>query len=196
MNLIISGPSGAGKGSIIKSFLEETKDFTKNVSYTTRKKREEETEGKDYFFISENDFFCLERKNFFFETIKYGNDFYGISNASAYSREDKIFDVIVNSGLTIKKHFPNSCLVYVIPESIETLNERRGKRGDERLLYDEQLFLFASFYDFIIINKDLEHSLKQLKEIVSCYKKYSIRNNLDNYKNYFNSKGISRRRQI
>ena len=188
MNIVFSGPSGAGKGSIIKK-IHEMSGLTKSVSYTTREQREGEVPGWDYNYIDLETFMELKRKGFFFEITEYGGNFYGISkkNISLVS-DDKItmFDLVPTSGLNLKNHFENTCLIYIVPPDFATLTFRRGDRGDHRLIRDmEQMKFAAKAYDYIVINDDLDNAVNQVYSIIDVFKRNSISNNLLFLKNFF-----------
>ena len=139
MNLVLSGPSGAGKTTIFNNLKVYSNNFTKSVSYTTRKMRDNEINGKDYYFVSKDIFLKLVKNKFFFEIAEYADNFYGIPNSNISTDvddKDVFFDLIPSSGVNLKNHYNNTCLVYILPPDINELNARRGDRGNNRLDYD------------------------------------------------------------
>lgn len=187
MNIVISGPSGAGKGTVIE-LLQNYMGFEKSVSVTTRPIREGEINNENYSFVKKDEFKSLINNDFFFEFVEYGGNFYGIPNKNITdinSNRKIIFDLVPTSGINLKRNFPNTCLIYVIPENEEELTKRRGNRGEHRVEYDkEQLEYAKEFYDYIIINDDLEKTMTQLLAVLNVFEMNSIDNNkgiLDNY---------------
>lgn len=188
MNLVIIGPSGSGKGTLTSLLLLEG-EFVKSVSYTTRIKREKEINGRDYYFVERECFEKLFKDNFFFEVTEYGGNYYGIpkKNLSLMNNEkDVIFDLVPTSGINIKKESKDTCLVYVMPPTLEELNRRRGNRSDERLKEDVvQMLQAQNYYDFIIKNDDLKEAYEQLKMIISVYQHNSLAKNENFMDNFF-----------
>ena len=188
MNLVISGPSGSGKGTLINLLLIDS-DFQKYVSYTTRKMREGEIHGKDYNFVSHEKFKNLLNNNYFFEAVEYGNNFYGIPKQNIslmYNEKNVIFDVIPTTGINIKKESSDTCLVYIIPPDYKELARRRGNRGNERIKDDIiQLNQAKQNYDYIIINDDIQNAYKQLKMIISIYQNNTILKKIDFMDTFF-----------
>lgn len=193
MNIVLSGPSGAGKGLIAKR-LKETSMFLKSVSYTTRKQREGEIVGWDYFYKNKEEFLDLQEKNFFFEVAEYDGNYYGIprQNISLVGdNKNTLFDLIPSSGLNIKKNFDSTCLVYILPPNEEVLKFRRGNRGDSRLIRDiEQFELAQKYYDYLIVNNNIEDTLDELHDIIRIFQKNSISNNQEFMNNYFTEKRL------
>ncbi len=189
MNLVISGPSGAGKGLIIKN-LQMGGFFKKSISYTTRNMRDDEINGVNYHFVTKDDFFALQRGKFFFEIVEYGNNFYGIPNkniSKLNSTDNTVFDLVPTSGINIKNNFYNTCLVYVLPPNEEVLRIRRGNRGDNRIIYDiEQLEYAKKYYDYLLINDDINQTMKELYNVISVFKNNSFTYKKEFVDNYFN----------
>lgn len=190
MNLVISGPSGSGKGTLINLLLIDS-DFKKSVSYTTRTIREGEIQGKDYNFVSHEKFKNLLNDDYFFEAIEYGNNFYGIPKQNIslmYNEKNIIFDVIPTTGINIKKESSDTCLVYIIPPNYEELAKRRGNRGNERIKDDIiQLNQAKQNYDYIIINDDIKKAYEELKMIISIYQNNTIIKKLDFMDTFFDN---------
>ncbi|MBP5684496.1 MAG: hypothetical protein J6X02_04485 [Bacilli bacterium] len=191
MNLVISGPSGAGKGLIINHLLGEGV-FKKSVSFTTRKMREGEVNGLNYYFVSKDVFNELKNNGFFFETVEYGGNYYGIPirNISLVKSSDNtIFDLVPTSGINLKKCFCNTCLLYVIPPTEEILRARRGDRGDNRVSYDiKELELARANYDYLIINGDINETMRQVHNVIDVFQNNSMLNQNDFLDNYFNER--------
>ena len=93
--------------------------------------------------------------------------------------------------LNIKNCYPNTCLMYVVPPDLETLSIRRGNRGDERIVIDvEQLDYVKKFYDYLIVNQNIEDSVCEVLSIINVYQKNSISNNKMFLENYFDNKKL------
>lgn len=163
--IIVSAPSGAGKTSIVKHLLEKNPDLAFSVSATSRAMRPNEKDGKDYYFLTVDDFKKRLANDEFLEWQEvYPNQFYGTlkSEVRRVWNEGKhvIFDVDVLGGLNIKKAFGEQALaVFIKPPTVEALRERLCGRGTEnpeslkkRLDKAEYELSFASQFDEVIIN--------------------------------------------
>ena len=190
MNVVISGPSGVGKGTLIERLKKDFYDIEieKSISYTTRIPRKTEKNGVDYHFVSMEEFVMLANNNFFFEFVEYDKNFYGIPNVNVHQNNKiEIFDLVASSGLNIKKSFPNTILIYILPPSLNVLNKRRGNRGDDRVGVDLEQMKFVDEYDYLIINDDIDKSYKQLLNIIKVCFQSSIKNNVNLLNDFYDS---------
>ena len=190
MNVVISGPSGVGKGTLIERLKKDFYDIEieKSISYTTRIPRKTEKNGVDYHFVSMEEFVMLANNNFFFEFVEYDKNFYGIPNVNVHQNHNiEIFDLVASSGLNIKKSFPNTILIYIVPPSLNVLNKRRGNRGDDRVGVDLEQMKFVDEYDYLIINDDIDKSYKQLLNIIKVSFQSSIKNNVNLLNDFYDS---------
>ena len=190
MNVVISGPSGVGKGTLIERLKRDFCDIEieKSISYTTRIPRKTEKNGVDYHFVSMEEFVMLANNNFFFEFVEYDKNFYGIPNVNVHQNSKiEIFDLVASSGLNIKKSFPNTILIYILPPSLNVLNKRRGNRGDDRVSVDLEQMKFVDEYDYLIINDDIDKSYKQLLNIIKISFQSSIKNNANLLNDFYDS---------
>ena len=176
--LVISSPSGAGKTTICKKLIEEVDGIDLSVSVTTRKKRENEIEGKDYFFRNNLQFNLMLENKEFLENANVFGFAYGTLKREIISKIDKGIDVIVDidwqGTRQIQKHIPNDIVkVFILPPSIKELENRLGKRASE----DEKNFIKRMSearkeishyleYDFVIINNEIETAVSQIKSIL------------------------------
>ena len=178
--LIFSAPSGAGKTTIVKHLLQKDFDLNFSVSATSREPRTGETYGKDYFFLSEKDFReKIENEEFLEWEEVYKGIFYGTLKSEVErirnSGRNVIFDVDVIGGLNIKKHYGDEALaVFVQPPSVEELKKRLRNRSTEseekinmRIAKAEKELSYASGFDVIIINDNLESALKIVESRVA-----------------------------
>ena len=176
--LVISSPSGAGKTTICKKIIQEVDGIDLSVSVTTRKIRKDEIEGKDYFFRNDSEFETLVRNDEFLEHANVFGFSYGTLKKEVISKIEKGIDIIVDidwqGTRQIQKHIPNDIVkVFILPPSIKELENRLGNRASE----DKKNFLKRMSearkeishyleYDFVIINKEINLAVSQIKSIL------------------------------
>ena len=118
---VISGSSGVGKGTVIKEFLNKHSDFKLSVSCTTRKPREGEVHGKNYFFLSREEFLDLVERNEFLEWAEFSGNFYGTQKAYVEEKlvagKNMILEIDTKGALNVKKIMPNATLIFILPPS-------------------------------------------------------------------------------
>ena len=171
--IVFSAPSGAGKTTLVKYILKTFSEIEFSISATSRKARGEEKDGKDYHFLSSEEFKARIKNDEFIEYEEvYGGNYYGTlkSEVNRIWKDKKIaiFDIDVVGGANIKGMFPNEALsIFVMPPSIDILHRRLIERGDVskqeidvRIKKAESELDYASKFDNIIINNDLEESKK------------------------------------
>jgi guanylate kinase len=171
--IVFSAPSGAGKTTLVKYILKTFREIQFSISATSRKARGEEKDGKDYYFLSNEEFKARIKNDEFIEYEEvYGGNYYGTlkSEVDRIWKDKKIaiFDIDVVGGANIKSMFPNETLsIFVMPPSIDILHRRLIERGDVskqeidvRIKKAESELDYASKFDNIIINNDLEESKK------------------------------------
>lgn len=180
--IIFSAPSGAGKTTIVKHLLQKDFGLEFSVSATSRQPRSGETDGKDYYFLSESEFREKIKNDEFLEWEEvYNGNFYGtlkseverIRNAGKHV----IFDVDVVGALNIKKFYGGEALaVFVQPPSVDELKNRLQNRSTEseekirmRVAKAEKELEFAGKFDVIIVNDDLPKALKEAEKIVAGF---------------------------
>ena len=176
--LIISSPSGAGKTTICKKLIDEVDDIDLSVSVTTRKKRKDEIEGKHYFFKNENEFRKLLKENKFLEYANVFGYHYGTLKTEVVSKIKKGIDVIVDidwqGTRQIAKQLPKDIVkVFILPPSMKELENRLGKRASEnkenfkkRMSEAKKEISHYKEYDFVIVNKDLQIAVDQIKLVL------------------------------
>ena len=176
--LVISSPSGAGKTTICKKLIQDVDSIDLSVSVTTRKKRKNEFEGKDYFFRNSLQFDTMLKNEEFLENANVFGFAYGTLKSEVMTKIKKGIDVIVDidwqGTRQIQKHIPNDIVkVFILPPSIKELENRLGNRASE----DKKNFLKRMSearkeishyleYDFVIINKEIETAVSQIKSIL------------------------------
>ena len=180
--IVISAPSGAGKTSIVHQLLKFIPELSFSVSASSRERRGNEVDGKDYYFLGVEGFQKKIKEDAFLEWEQvYENQYYGTlkSEIKRIWSEGKIviFDVDVLGGLNIKKQYPKECLsIFIMPPSIEVLAERligRGSESDEsvkkRLDKAEEETSKRGQFDTIILNDDFKTACEQTKEIITNF---------------------------
>lgn len=177
--IIVSAPSGAGKTSIVKHVLKSLPQLRFSTSATTRAMREGEINGKDYHFLTVDDFKRGIRRNEFLEWEEvYANQFYGTLKSEIQRIWDEgktvIFDVDVKGGLNIKKYFGDNALaIFVEPPTVQELENRLRKRGTEteeslrkRVAKAEYELSFAPQFDKIILNDNLDDAREKMLQAI------------------------------
>ena len=174
--IVISGPSGVGKGTICNKLFKELNAWY-SVSTTTRSPREGEVDGVNYFFITKEEFLKKIEAGEFLEYNYYNENYYGTSKRIVLEKMDQgvnVFSEIdVNGARNIKKIFPDALLIYIAPPSMEELRKRLVGRGtdpieriNQRLAIAEEEMKQVDFYDYVVVNDDLEKATNQVKEII------------------------------
>ena len=183
MMFILSSPSGAGKTTLTKKLANNNSNLKISISHTTRKPRPMETNGKDYYFVSEKEFNTLEKNNDFFEHAKIFDNFYGTLKKPVIdflkSGKDVLFDIDWQ-GTQQLKNIKNLSLVtfFILPPDIKTLKERLLNRheGQEELIkkrmekFSEEVSHWNE-YDYVVVNDDLDICNKKILEIITSEKK-------------------------
>ncbi|MCD7868002.1 MAG: guanylate kinase [Clostridiales bacterium] len=175
--VVVSGFSGAGKGTVMKRLLEKYENYALSVSVTTRKRREEETEGKDYFFRSEEEFEELIRQGALIEHARYVDNYYGTPRAYVEEKleagRDVILEIEVQGASQVTDQYPEAVTVFVAAPTMEVLRQRLTGRGTEtpeviaqRMKRTWQEAQLIDCYDYILINDDLEKCVDTLHQII------------------------------
>lgn len=174
--IVISAPSGAGKTSIVHHLLKKIPNLSFSISACSRQKRDNETHGKDYFFLGVDGFKNKIKENAFLEWEEvYHDKFYGTlkSEIERISKEGKtaIFDVDVVGGLSIKNYYPKECLsIFIMPPSLEVLSTRLISRGSEskktikvRMDIAAEEISRHNEFDIVILNDDFKLACEEIK---------------------------------
>ena len=174
--MAVSGPSGVGKGTIVKTILQRRDDVVESVSCTTRAPREGEIHGKHYFFLSHEEFQRRIAEDDFLEYDEHFGNYYGTPKsfvAETLKTKSVIMEIDVVGSLNAKKVFPECVLVMIVPPSIEELKKRLIGRGTEdekaiegRLARLEYEISQKDKYDYIIVNDDLETAIAEVCKII------------------------------
>ncbi|MCX7857845.1 MAG: guanylate kinase [Deltaproteobacteria bacterium] len=182
---VVSGPSGVGKTTILNLFLKNDNNSVFSISYTTRKRRENEREGVDYHFVTMEEFQEMVKKDFFIEWEEVHGEFYGTPKATILESiergVDVFLDIDVNGALRIKRIIPASVLIFIEPPSENELMKRLKIRGEKeiekRLQRVSRELETKKFFDYVIINDSLEKAYNQFKNIVEEVRKSNGKNN-------------------
>jgi guanylate kinase len=185
MLIVLSSPSGGGKSSICRALLDSDPRLGYSVSVTSRPRRRDEIDGRDYHFLNESDFHKLVAENKFYEWAKVHGNYYGtrrdLVDARLAAGQDVVLDLDVVGGLNIKKMNEKAILIFVLPPSLQILEERlrnRNTDNDEviqlRLRNARHEINFAQKYDFAVLNEDLGHTISIIRKIVDA-ERYSAR---------------------
>lgn len=174
---VFSAPSGAGKTTLVKALLEQTNDIGVSVSHTTRGPREGEVNGKDYNFVSQDEFKALIGQNAFLEHAQVFDNFYGTSQIwveqELQAGRDVILEIDWQGAEQIRQQMPEMVSVFILPPSREELLKRLTGRGtDSQEIIDRRMQDAVSEmshygeFDYLIINDDFEIALQELRSVV------------------------------
>lgn len=177
--VVLSGPSGSGKGTVYKEIQKRRKNVTKELSFTTREPRAEEENAVDYFFVTRQDFLNMKQKDLFLEDVEYDSELYGtlkLDMSKLEENTDVFFDKDVRGALKIKEAYDEAILIYLIPKDVETLIKRRGNRGNNRQQIAENEIELAKKLEWLVINDNIEDTVIQVENIIKCIKQNRIQN--------------------
>ncbi len=178
---IISAASGAGKTSLVKRILSENKNISLSISHTTRKARSSEIEGKDYFFVKDDEFNEMKNKGQFLETAICHGFSYGTSKNTIKEMQnlgkDIIFEIDWQGAKSIKTIFSEAIAIFILPPSIQKLEERLVARGQDsldiikaRLSAAKSEMSHIDQFDYVTINEDFDDAVKDLNSIIRAEK--------------------------
>lgn len=184
--IVISGFSGAGKGTLMKKLLQTYDNYALSISMTTRKPREGEEDGVAYFFTDKEHFEEKIQENGFIEYASYCGNYYGTPRAYVEEQlkagRDVILEIEIQGALKVKEQFPESLLLFVTPPSAEELERRLVGRGTEepevirrRLARASEESEGMEAYDYIVVNDDLDVCVKELNQLVEAARRAPVR---------------------
>lgn len=185
--LVVSGFSGAGKGTVMKKLLEKYDTYALSISMTTRAPRTGEENGREYFFVDTDTFEQKIKENKVIEYAKYCDNYYGTPREYVEEQLEKGKDVIleieIQGALKVKEMFPDTVLLFIMPPSAEELQRRLVSRGTEtadvikkRMNRAVEEAQFMEKYDYIVINDDLDTCVEELHGIVKTVHQEALRN--------------------
>lgn len=175
--IVISGPSGVGKGTVIRKILSECDNIRLSVSATTREPREEDTEGVTYYFKTKNEFRDMIDNGEFLEWATYNENYYGTPIKPVEKQREDGIDVLleidVQGALNVMEKCPDGIYIFIAPPSREVLKERLCGRGSESPEEIEKRVAAAvaelevqGRYDYIVVNNVLDDAVREVKDII------------------------------
>ncbi len=184
--MVLSGFSGAGKGTLVKQLIQKYDNYALSVSMTTREPREGERDGVEYFFTTRERFEEAIVQNGLVEHALYCGNYYGTPRAYVEEQlaagKNVILEIEIQGALKIKKKFPESLLVFVTPPSAEELRRRLEGRGSEtpeavarRLARAAEESEGIEAYDYIVVNDKLEECVEELHRLVEASRRAPVR---------------------
>ncbi|MCR1898177.1 guanylate kinase [Irregularibacter muris] len=179
--IVISGPSGAGKGTVCKALLKEVPKLKLSISTTTRKPRPREIDGINYNFIEKEEFKEMVQRNAFLEYAMVYNNYYGTPKDKVMNElqmgKDVILEIDIQGALKVKSEFPEGVFIFVMPPSMEELKNRITKRGTEtkeeltkRFQASYEEINYVSKYNYIVINDEIDDAVEKIKSILIAEK--------------------------
>lgn len=185
--VVISGPSGVGKGTVCSTLLKTSPELSLSVSMTTRSPRGGEKEGVNYFFASKDKFRQLVEEEAFLEWAEVYGDFYGTPKKLIVEKrrqgKDVLLEIDTQGARQVKKTFPAGLFIFLLPPSLQELKSRITKRGTEKeevikkrlnLVLEELNSL--DIYDFVIVNDNVGKAVADIKSILRAEKRKTSRN--------------------
>jgi len=174
---VVSGPSGVGKGTVINEVLKVIPDINLSVSYTTRPPRKNETNGKEYFFVSEEEFDRMINDGEFLEWARVHGNFYGTPRSFIEEKlgknKDVILEIDTQGARQVKRIFPDGVFIFILPPSIEALLTRLRSRGTDcerdieiRLRNARDELNEWEWYNYIVVNETVPFSKDLIASII------------------------------
>ena len=197
--VIISGPSGSGKGTVVKEIFDISDKFAYSISATSRQPREGEIDGKDYYFVSREEFEDMIAKGEMLEHNYYCGNYYGSPKEHVYKELERgrnvILEIDVNGGMQIKSKYPeDTVLIMLVPPDADTLEKRLRSRGTEtdeviakRIERAREELLFTDKYDYVVVNRDgtIRECAQSIIDIINVVQEYSASRNAEMIKDFF-----------
>ena len=187
--LVISGFSGAGKGTVMKEIMKKYDDYALSISATTRLPREGEVDGREYFFKTVEQFKQMINENKLIEYANYVGNYYGTPKEYVENHleagKNVILEIEIQGALNIKKLYPDAVIMFIMPPDAKELENRLRGRGTEdektvhaRLMRAAEEAEGVEAYDYIVVNDDVTKCAERINDIVIC-EKSKASNNLD-----------------
>lgn len=176
--IVLSGPSGVGKGTVRKALFEESDiDFTYSISMTTRQPRNGEVDGEDYFFVNRNEFEENIAAGNMLEYAEYVGNYYGTPKSfiddTLASGHDVFLEIDVQGALQVKEKMPEGAYIFLTPPDLQALKERLVGRGtddpeviDRRVAAASSEIRMMANYDYAVVNDEVQLAVQRIKDIV------------------------------
>lgn len=185
--IVVSGFSGAGKGTLMKEIMKQYDNYALSISATTRSPRAGEVDGREYFFRTVDEFEKMIAQDELIEYAKYVDNYYGTPRAYVEEKleegKDVILEIEIQGALKVKEKFPETLLLFVTPPSVEVLRNRLIGRGTETMEVVEERMKRAieeaegmDEYDYLVINDDLQECVEEMHHIIQEEHKRTFRN--------------------
>lgn len=179
--IVLSGPSGVGKGTIRESLFQGESNFKFSVSATTRSPRSGEQDGREYYFLSVEKFEEMIENDELVEYAKFVGNYYGTPQAMIEKQRSKGYDVVleieVDGAMQVRRKMPDAIFIFIAPPNVESLRSRLQGRNTEsketieqRIQAAELEMQFAEKYDYVVINDTVESAVEKIKEIIKLHK--------------------------
>ncbi len=179
--LVISGPSGSGKGTLCSRLLQRRPEIVVSVSATTRERRAGEIEGKNYYYISQEEFASRIREGLFLEYAQVFDQYYGTPRDKVLEQlqenRDVILEIDIQGAMQVKKAYSQAVFIFIVPPSMQVLKERIMNRDREsieeierRLRESKKELTYIDQYDYVIINDKIETAVDKLEAIILAEK--------------------------
>ena len=190
--VVISGPSGVGKGTIVKELIKKRGDMHLSVSATTREIREGETDGVNYHYMTEDEFFKIKEDGGFIEFAQFCGNYYGTMKSEVLEKLDKginvILEIEVQGAMNVRRKYPEGVFIYIVPPSVEELRARLTGRNTEppeiveqRLRTARWEFTHLENYNYIVENDDVGRAADTIICIIEA-EKARMERNIDSVK--------------
>ena len=187
--VVVSGFSGAGKGTVMKELLKRYDNYALSVSVTTRLPRPGEEDGREYFFRTKEEFEQLIREDALIEYARYVDNYYGTPRSYVEQKlaegKDVILEIEIQGAMKVKERNPETLLVFVTPPTVEELKRRLEGRGTEeadviasRMSRAAEEAEGMDAYDYVLVNDDLEECVERMHEIIQS-EHYRMNRNTD-----------------
>ena len=185
--VVVSGPSGTGKGTVLNSIRQQEKNIKFSVSATTREPRSGEVDGVNYFFKTNEEFEAMIKNGELIEWVKYCDNYYGTPKKyiedTIKSGYDCLLEIEVEGALNIKKIYPDCVSIFILPPSFDELRRRIESRGTEkpevigkRMEKALKEINYVDKYDYVVVNDDIEEAVNSIRYILASEKLKFSRN--------------------
>ena len=174
--IVISGASGVGKGTVVKAMMAQREDLYFSVSATTRPPRPGEVDGRDYYFVTREEFEKMIARGELLEYDEHARNYYGTPKAQSAEKRSRghvLLDIEPNGAKNVKKNYPEAVLIFVMPPSLAELERRLRGRNDtpeeqiqirmERAVWEMEQRVW---YDYVVVNDDAQRCAREILEII------------------------------